>query len=49
LTGGTGAATKRHIKAAGGPKWVSNEEARRLMDDIEAEVDGESEAGDAAR
>lgn len=28
------------IKAAGGPNWVSNDEAQRLMDEIEAEADG---------
>lgn len=39
------------IKAAGGPKWVSNDDAQRLMDEIEAEVDAGSdgEAGGAAR
>jgi prevent-host-death family protein len=35
------------IKAAGGPTWVSNEDAQRLMDEIEAEAD--AEAGGAAR
>ena len=28
------------IKAAGGPNWVSNDDAQRLMDEIEAENDG---------
>jgi prevent-host-death family protein len=27
------------IKAGGGPHWVSNDDAQRLMDEIEAEVD----------
>jgi prevent-host-death family protein len=30
------------IKAGGGPRWVSNDEAQRLMDEIEAEADGAS-------
>lgn len=37
------------IKAAGGPKWVSNEEAQRLMDEIEAEVDGADSDVEGAR
>ncbi|MFD7161688.1 type II toxin-antitoxin system prevent-host-death family antitoxin [Kribbella sp. NPDC059898] len=28
------------MKAAGGQQWVPNDEAQRLMDQIEAEVDG---------
>lgn len=28
------------IKAGGGPNWVPNDEAQRLMDEIEAEVEG---------
>jgi prevent-host-death family protein len=28
------------IKAAGGPNWVSNDDAQHLMDEIEAEHDG---------
>jgi prevent-host-death family protein len=32
-------ATIEKIKASGGPKWVSNDEAQRLMDEIEAEAD----------
>lgn len=29
------------IKASGGPNWVSNDEAQRLMDETEAEVDAD--------
>lgn len=32
------------IKAAGGPDWASADEAQRLMDQIEAEVDEAAEA-----
>jgi prevent-host-death family protein len=33
-------AVLEEIKANGGPNWVPNDEAQRLMDQIEAEVDG---------
>jgi prevent-host-death family protein len=36
------------IKAAGGPTWVSNDEAQRLMDEIETDVDG-ADSADTAR
>ncbi|TDD21121.1 type II toxin-antitoxin system prevent-host-death family antitoxin [Kribbella turkmenica] len=36
-------ATVEQIKAAGGPKWVSDKDAQPLMDEIEAEVDASGE------